>query len=114
MAGIIYHTNHITILPTFANENSKTVTHFLHTHIDNFKYINFFIIIYFFYKNKQYLFPFMFTMITIQFYPYNISINETSYFQQVLHNKVKIKSEKEINKTNVTIFLFIYYYVHCT
>ena len=53
-------------------------------------------------------------MTTVHFYLYNLSINETSYFQQALHNKAKIKNEIEINKTNVTIFFLIYYYVHCT
>ena len=66
-------------------------THFLYTHIDNFKYNNFIII--FLSKNKQYLFPFKLTMIRVHFYLYNLSINETSYFQQALYNKAKNKNE---------------------
>ena len=53
-------------------------------------------------------------MITVHFYLCNLSINETSYFQQALYNKAKNKNEIEMNKTNVTIFFLIYYYVHCT
>ena len=52
-------------------------------------------------KNKQYLFPFKLTMITVHFYLCNLSINETSYFQQALYNKAKIKNELEINKANM-------------
>ena len=43
-------------------------------------------------------------MITVHFYLYNLSINETSYFQQALYNKTKNKNEIEMNKTNATIF----------
>ena len=53
-------------------------------------------------------------MITVDFSLCNLSINETSYFQQALYNKAKNKNEIEMNKTNVKIFFFIYYYVHCT
>ena len=31
-----------------------------------------------------------------------------------MYNKAKNKNEIEINKTNVTIFFLLYYYVHCT
>ena len=53
-------------------------------------------------------------MITVHFYLCNLSIIETSYFQQALYNKAKNKNEIEMNKTTVTIFFLIYYYVHCT
>ena len=35
--------------------------------------------------------PFKLTMITVNSYQYNLSINETSYFQQALYNKQKTK-----------------------
>ena len=48
-------------------------------------------------------------MITVHFYIYNLSINETSYFQQALYNKAKNKNEIEMNKTNITM---IYNYLN--
>ena len=56
----------------------------------------------------------MLTIITADFYLCNLSINETSYFQQALYNKAKNKNEIEMNITTVAIFFFVYYYVHCT
>ena len=82
----------MTINPTCTNKNSKRGTHFLCTHIDNSKYNNF-LLLFFFYKEKQYLFPSKLSMIAVNFYLYNLSINEASYFQQALHNKAKIKNE---------------------
>ena len=38
-------------------------------------------------------------MITVHYYLYNLSINETSYFQQALYYKAKIKNDIEINKS---------------
>ena len=37
-------------------------------------------------------------MITVHFYSYNLSINETSYFQQALYNNAKIQNEIEKKK----------------
>ena len=95
------------------NKNSKG-EHIFYTHILITLNTTILLLLFFFYKNKQYQFPFKLTMITVHFYLYNLSINETSYFQQALYNKAKNKNEIEMNKTNVTIFFLIYYFVHFT
>ena len=52
-------------------------------------------------------------MISVHLYLCNLLINQTSYFQQALYYKAKIKNEVDINKTSVTIFFLMSYYVHC-
>ena len=53
----------------------------------------------FFIKDKQYYFSLKLTMIAVHYYLYNLSINETSYFQQALYYKAKVKNDVEINKS---------------
>ena len=92
MARIIKQTNHITINPTHTNKNSKG-EHIFYTHMLITLNTAILLLFFFYFLNKQYLFPFKLTMITVHSYLCNLSINETSYFQQALYNKAKNKNE---------------------
>ena len=83
MARIIYQANHIAIDPNYTDENSQRGRHFSYTHIEKIKH-NIFL------KQKQAIFSiFRLTMITVHFYIFNLSINETSYLLQTLHSNAK-------------------------
>ena len=61
----------------------------------------------FFYKDKQYYFSLKLTMIAVHYYLYNLSIIETSYFQQALYYKAKVKNDVEMNHRCNNTFLDI-------
>ena len=83
MARIIYQARHIAIDPNYTDENGQRRRHFSYTHIDKIKH-NIFLM------QKQAIFSiFRLTMITVHFYIFNLSINETSYLQQALHSNAK-------------------------